>query len=73
MMAHEVTFQVPERPLESKDIVFNVKSDGAMLGSLKVSRGGVVWRPRDYKFGYYLTWEKLDETLKRHHTSQRAQ
>jgi len=71
-MAHEVTFTVPERPLERKDIEFNVKSDGAMLGTLKVSRGGIVWRPRDNIFGYYLTWEKLDETLKGHHTSTRA-
>ncbi len=71
-MAHDVTFIVPARPLESKDIEFDVKGQGAMLGTLKVSRGGIVWRPRDHKFGYYSTWEKLDETLTRYHTSKRA-
>jgi len=71
-MAHEVTFTVPERPLEKKDIEFDVKVDGEMLGTLKVSRGGVVWRPRNCTFGYYSTWEKLDETIARHHTSKRA-
>ena len=72
MPIHKVTFTVPERPLERKDVEFDIRSGGAMLGTLKVSRGGVVWRPRDYKFGYYLTWEKLDETLKRYRTSERA-
>jgi len=67
-----VTFTVPARPLEHKDIEFDVKSDGDMLGTLKISRGGIVWRPRDKKFGYFLTWEKLDETLSKYHTSKRA-
>jgi len=71
-MAHEVTFTVPERPLERNDIEFNAKVNGEMLGTLKVSRGGVVWRPRNYTYGYYLTWEKLASTLERYHTSKRA-
>ncbi len=71
-MAHQVTFTVPERPLERKDIEFDVKTEGEMLGTLKVSRGGVVWRPRDHTFGYFLTWEKFNETIARYHTSRRA-
>lgn len=71
-MAHQVTFTVPERPLERKDIEFDVKTEGEMLGTLKVSRGGVVWRPRDHTFGYFSTWEKFNETIARHHTSRRA-
>ncbi len=71
-MAHEVTFTVPQRPLERKDIEFAIKKNGAMLGTLKVSRGGLVWRPRDYTYGYFLSWSKLDEVVARHHTSQRA-
>jgi len=71
-MAHKVTFAVPERPLERKDIEFDVKKDALTLGTLKVSRGGLVWRRRDYKYGYFLTWTKLDEVVARHHTSERA-
>jgi len=71
-MAHEVTFAVPQRPLGGKDIEFDVKKDRAMLGTLKVSRGGLVWRPTDKHFGYFLTWSKLGEVVARHHTSQRA-
>jgi len=71
-MAHKVTFTVPERPLEKKDIEFDVKKDGAMLGTLKIRRGGLVWRPRDYTFGYFLTWTKLSQVVAQHHTSRRA-
>ena len=71
-MTHEVNFTVPLRPLQNKDIVFDVKKGGAMLGTLKVSRGGVVWRPRDYKYGYFLTWTKLDEVTAQHHSAKRA-
>lgn len=71
-MGHEVTFSVPQRPLGGKDIEFDVRRDGATLGTLKVSRGGLVWRPRDSTYGYFLTWSKLDEVVARHHTSQRA-
>ena len=60
-MAHQVSFTVPARPVGYKDIEFDVKKDAAMLGSLKVSQAGIVWRPRDSHFGYFLSWGKLDE------------
>ena len=72
MAEHVVTFTVPQRPLERRDIEFDVRADGEMLGTLKVSRGGMVWRPRDHTYGYYLSWEKLDEVITKHHTSKRA-
>lgn len=46
-MAHEVTFTVSQSPLERKDIKFLIRKNGAMLGTLKVSRGDPVWRPRN--------------------------
>ena len=60
-MAHQVIFTVPARPVGYKDIVFDVKKDTAMLGSLKVSQAGIVWRPRDSRFGYFLSWNKLGQ------------
>jgi len=71
-MAHQVSFTVPSRPVGYKDIEFDVKKDGAMLGSLKVSQGGIVWRPRDNIFGYFLSWNKLDQVVVNEHTSRRA-
>ena len=43
-MAHKVTFSVPERPLANVDVEFNVRKDETMLGTLKISQGGIVWR-----------------------------
>ncbi len=60
-MAHKVTFTVPARPVGNKDIDFDVKKDQAMLGTLKVSQAGIVWRPRDSHYGYFLSWNKLDQ------------
>ena len=58
-MAHQVNFTVPARPVGNKDIEFDVKKDTAMFGTLKVSKAGIVWRPRDSRYGYFLSWNKL--------------
>jgi hypothetical protein len=65
-MKHEVTFTVPERPLEKVDIEFDVKCDGETLGTLKVSKGDVEWRRRDDSKGYHLRWAKFDEVMQKH-------
>jgi hypothetical protein len=61
MMAHKVTFSVPERPLANIDVEFNVRKNGTMLGTLKISRGGIVWRSSPASLGYYLSWHKYDQ------------
>ena len=60
-MGHQVSFTVPARPVGNKDIEFDVKRDAAALGTLKVSQAGIVWRPRDAHFGYFLSWSRLDQ------------
>lgn len=59
-MTHQVTFNVPDYPVSRSDIEFDIKRDGAMFGTLKVSKGGIVWRPRDNRYGYILSWDKID-------------
>ena len=71
-MAYKLFFSVPSRPVGRTDIEFDVKRDEAMLGTLKVSQGGIVWRPRDYRYGYFLNWDKLDQVVEEKHTSRRA-
>ncbi len=60
-MAHDVSFSVPSRPVANKDIEFDVRKDRDAFGTLKVSEAGVVWRPRDHKFGCFLSWTKINE------------
>jgi hypothetical protein len=61
MMAHRVTFSVPERPLANVDIEFNVRKNGTMFGTLKVSQGGIVWRSSPDSLGYFIRWHKFDQ------------
>ena len=59
MAKHEVALKIShEVPIAGKDVEFPVKADGASLGRVRVSRGGIDWYPRRaQKGGYALTWE----------------
>ena len=59
-MAHEVDFSIPTRDLGRSDVEFNVNKDGQKIGTLKVSKGSVVWFPADTSYGYKLTWNDFD-------------
>jgi hypothetical protein len=40
----------PKREVGNSDVVFEIfTDDGGKLGELRISRGGVVWWPRDAK------------------------
>lgn len=64
-MAHQVTFNVPDYPVGKSDIEFDIRKDGVMFGTLKVSKGGIVWRPRDNQYGYILNWDKISNITER--------
>ncbi len=66
MPEHDVRFSVPTRPLGKADIDFDVYSDGAKLGSFKVSKGSVVWYRQNGQTGYRVSWAKLGELLEAH-------
>ena len=58
-MAYEVLFSMPERVLERADVEFVVKSDGNMLGTLKVSKGSLVWFPAGTTIGHRISWDRF--------------
>lgn len=58
-MKHGVTFEIPTRALES-DVHFKVKVNGSILGKLEVSKGSLVWYPKDKIYGHKITWEQFD-------------
>ena len=63
-MAHDVTFTVPDRPLGKNDVTFSVRQSGDVLGTLKVSKGALVWRPAKGKHSYKLTWTQFGAAAK---------
>lgn len=62
-MAHKVKFSVPERELGKSDIEFSIRKDDRKFGTLKVSKGALVWVPRDHEYGYKVGWAKFDEFM----------
>jgi hypothetical protein len=58
MAKHHVSFSIPERELSRADVEFIVKQDDAVLGTLAVSNGSLVWFPKGTS--YRCKW--LDKT-----------
>lgn len=64
MAKHNVTFSIPERELGNADVEFRVKNDGTVVGRLKVSKGAVVWVPKNASYGYKLSWKDFDAVMR---------
>ena len=67
MAKHDVTFQIPWRSLGKEDVVFRVLADDELLGTLKVSKGAVVWWPGNAKLGYKMSWARFDQAMREGH------
>jgi hypothetical protein len=65
-MAHDVRFSIPERELGKADIQFKVKQNEQLIGTLKISKGSLVWVRKDNKYGHKLTWAKFAELISEH-------
>ncbi len=60
MAKHDVSFEIPQKLVLSKDIVFEIKSDGSKLGKLLISKGNIEWVPANNSVKKHrLTWEKF--------------
>jgi hypothetical protein len=64
-MAHEVSFEIPRRSLGKADISFAVKRGGTRFGTLKNSKGSLVWFPRDKQYGKKMSWVEFDDLTNR--------
>lgn len=61
---HNVRFSIPERELGKADIEFLVKKDRRVFGTMKVSKGSIVWFPKDTTYGHKTSWNEFDEFMK---------
>ena len=65
-MVHDVDVTFPEQKLGKADVIFKVKVDDDVIGTLKVSRGNLIWIPKGNSTrGYKLTWAKFAEFLEK--------
>jgi hypothetical protein len=61
---------IPERELGKSDIEFKVRKGRRtkkdLIGTLKVSKGAIVWTPEGKAKGYKITWAGLASLIKKH-------
>jgi hypothetical protein len=63
-LAHKVEFSLPKRELGKADIEFLVSGDSGLIGTLKVSKGSVVWCPKDTSNRCKMSWKRFDQVVK---------
>ena len=72
-MAYSVQLMVPSRPLGKSDVEFIVSTpDNGVLGTLKVSKGALVWFPKKTTYGYKVTWKKFHKIATESFTQEEA-
>jgi hypothetical protein len=68
LVRHDVDFSIPSRDLGRADVEFNVWQDGLKHGTLRISKGSVVWFPKNNSWGFKIGWTKFDVLLKENGT-----
>ncbi len=63
---HNVKFTIPQRDLGRADIKLDVNTRGTKLGTLKISKGALVWVPKDHTYGRKLAWMDFGTLMERH-------
>ncbi|MBN1692376.1 MAG: hypothetical protein JW845_02350 [Dehalococcoidales bacterium] len=63
--------EVPSLKLGKSDMVFDITYAKKRVGSLCVSRGHLVWRPANYRKGYWLNWQKFGDVCKKYGKKQK--
>ena len=66
MAQHQVTFTIPKRELQLSDLEVRVRSNGKMMGRLRISKGSLVWLPKYHANGYKFSWEDFNDVAINH-------
>jgi hypothetical protein len=61
-----VTITLNSHPLsrEENGINFSVKDGNSKFGELKVSKGGIRWKPKGKQDHHHATWAELEKFMK---------
>jgi hypothetical protein len=60
---HDIEVELPAKVVLHKDVRFTIKSDGAKLGELRISKGTIDWRPANKRAPIRLEWERFNELM----------
>ena len=64
MAKHEIDLEVPQVvAVMHKDVTLRVWEDEELLGTLRISKGSIDWRPRKAHYVRRMSWSKFDRTM----------
>jgi hypothetical protein len=63
MATHEIEVELPAKVVLHKDVRFTIRSDGAKLGELHISKGSIDWLPANKQLAISLSWEKFADLV----------
>ena len=65
-MAHKVAVEITKHPLsrEENGVDFHVEGNDGKLGELKISKGGVRWKPKGKQDHHFISWKDLDQLMR---------
>lgn len=64
MAQHKVSFELPRREMGKVDTNFYIQKDGAVLGRIRISKGGLDYYPANRKKPIKINWTKFDGMIK---------
>jgi hypothetical protein len=70
MPKHDIEAALPAHRILNTDVQIVVKSDGRLLGELRVSKGTIDWRPGRHQYTVRLSWEKFARLMERVHDGE---
>lgn len=63
-MTHTVTMKQPRDKVVNSDVEFIIKRDKSKIGTLKISKGNLVWVPSgNHVNTYRIPWRKVAQLL----------
>jgi hypothetical protein len=60
---HTVTITTSSLELTKANVKLKIFRDGEVFGTLYVSRGAVVWKPKSRKKNFKVDWTKFDALM----------
>ena len=64
MPKHEIDLEVPQVvTVLHKDVTIRVWEDDELLGTLRISKGSIDWRPKSARYVRRMGWSKFDRVM----------
>ncbi len=63
-MKHDMTMECPKLLIGKTDVVFRIYKNEDKFGKLKISKGSIVWMPKNAKIGKKMRWSVFDRFMR---------